>query len=102
MKKKSPPIPSSIARFLQEYRLENVTIESHANVLIERTLEMGNWDDLRWLFQTYGVSRIADYLRTFGHRGLSPKTFNYWRKLVGVKEYRQAPFSEIRRDVWRD
>ena len=46
MKKKSSPIPSSITRFLQKYRLDNVTIESHANVLIERTLEMGNWDEL--------------------------------------------------------
>ena len=102
MKQKSPTIPSSIARFIQEYRFENVNIDSHANVLIERTLEMGNWDELRRLFQTYGVSRIAEYIRTLGQRGLSSMPFNYWRKLIGVKEYRQAPFLEIRKDVWRE
>lgn len=63
---------------------------------------MGNWDELRWLFQTYGIPRIKNYLKRLGHRRLSPMTFNYWRKLLGVKKYRQAPFAKIRKDVWRD
>ena len=33
--------------------------------------------------------------------GILPATFNYWCKLLEIKNYRQAPFAEIRGDVWR-
>ena len=89
--------PASIARLLQEYKFENVGIDSYASILIERTLELGNWDELRWLFNTYGIKRIGEYTKKLGHRRSTPVTFNYWRKLLGIEEYCRAPFEEIRK-----
>jgi hypothetical protein len=94
-------IPSSLARLLQEYKFEKVEIESYSSVIIERTLEMNNWEELRWLFRTYGNKKISEYLKQLGHRRLTPLAFNYWRKLLGIEEFRRAPFEEIRKDVWR-
>jgi hypothetical protein len=76
-------------------------VDSYANIIIERTLELGTWEELHWLFHHYGVQRIIEYLQRYGHRRLSKVTFNYWCKLLEIKEFRQAPFTEIRNDVWR-
>jgi hypothetical protein len=97
----NPIIPESFARLFQEYDFESVDVNLHANTIIERTLELGTWEELHWVFHHYGVRRIIEYLQQLGDRRLSKVTFNYWRKLLDVKEYRRAPFAEIRGEVWR-
>lgn len=94
-------IPKSFARFFQEYDFESIDVNLHANTIIERTLEYGTWEELHWVFHHYGVPRIIEYLRQLGDRRLSKITFNYWRKLLQIREYRRAPFGEIREEVWR-
>jgi hypothetical protein len=99
---KAISLPDSLLRFLQEYTIESLDLNTHANTIIERTLEMGTWKELHWLFHNYGVQRIIDYIRHFGHRRLTKRTFNYWCKLLNIQSYRKAPWSEIRDDVWVD
>ena len=94
-------IPATLARLFQEYDFESMDVTVHANPIIERTLEMGNWEELRWLFHNYGVQRIIEYIQRYGHRRLSKMAFNYWCKLLKVKDYRRAPYEEIRDYVWR-
>ena len=94
-------LPKSFARFFQDYDFERMDVDSYSKIIIERTLELGIWEELHWLFHHYGVQRIIEYIQQYGHRRLSKVTFNYWRKLLEIKEYRQAPFTEIRNDVWR-
>lgn len=99
---KTKNIPASLVRLLQEYDFDRIDSDLHANTIIERTLEMGTWEEPRWLFHHYGIPRITDYLQRFGHRRLSKITFRYWRKLLHIKDYQQAPFAKIRRDIWRN
>ena len=98
---KSNSIPSSLTRLFQEYDFESMDVNLHANPIIERTLEMGTWEELHWLFHHYRLKPIIEYIQRYGHRRLSKMTFNYWCKLLEIKDYRQAPFAEIRDDVWR-
>lgn len=97
----NPIIPESFARFFQEYDFESLDVDVHANTIIERTLELGTWEELHWVFHHYGVQRIIEYVKQFGERRLSKITFNYWRKLLEITEYRRAPFGEIREEVWK-
>lgn len=94
-------IPPSLVRLFQEYEFESMDVNLHANTIIERTLELGTWEELHWLFHHYGIKRIVEYIQRYGHRRLSKMTFNYWCKLLEIENYRQAPFAEIREDVWR-
>ena len=94
-------IPASLARLFQDYEFESMDVNVHANTIIERTLEMGTWEELHWLFHHYGIQRIIEYIQRYAHRRLSKMAFNYWCKLLKIKEYRRAPFGEIRKDVWR-
>ncbi|HEY5138361.1 MAG TPA: hypothetical protein VIJ25_03445 [Methylococcales bacterium] len=88
-------IPSSLKPFFHEYDLENLRLGRDADLIIQRTLEFGNWDELRWLIQVYRCERIRHFLREHGERWLRPVTFNYWRRLLGVRKWKPAPFEKV-------
>lgn len=97
----SHSIPSSLALFFQEYDFSELSIEEDVNLIIQRTLEYGDWDELRWLFQVYGAKRIRKFIRLLGERSLRPPTFNYWRKLLRIRKWEHSPFETPKGELWK-
>jgi hypothetical protein len=93
-------IPVGLGPHFQEYDTSQLNLESDANLIIQRALEFGTWDDLRWLLGLYGVKRIRTFLRERGQRSLKPVTFHYWRKLLGIRKWRSSPFPTTKGEVW--
>jgi len=93
-------IPSGLWPHFQEYDVRILDLDRDANLIIQRTLEYGDWDEVRWLFGTYGGSRIRTFVRERGERLLSCVTFNYWRKLLGIHQWRLWPFPTAKGEVW--
>ena len=93
-------IPSGLRSHFQEYDPSILDLDHDANLIIQRTLEYGTWDEVRWLFSTYGRPRIRTFVRGRGERMLSRVTFNYWRRLLGVRRWRRSPFSTAQGEVW--
>lgn len=93
-------IPSDLRPHFQEYDPETLDFESDANLIIQRTLEHGTWDAVRWLFVVYGGPRIRTFVRERGERLLSRVTFNYWRKLFEIRRWRRSPFPTAMEEVW--
>ncbi|MDL1941385.1 hypothetical protein FBQ99_03455 [Chloroflexi bacterium CFX2] len=92
------PIPARLKPYFQEYDVAQLDIVRDANLVIQRVLEFGNWDEIRWLFSTYRSKRIRLFLREHGERWLNPVTFNYWRKLLGVRRWKKSPFPNT--ELW--
>lgn len=93
-------IPVGLSPHFQEYDTSQLNLDRDANLIIQRALEFGTWDDLRWLFGLYGVKRIRLFLRERGQRWLKPVTFHYWRKLLGIRKWRSSPFPTPKGEVW--
>ena len=93
-------IPGGLRPHFQEYDPAALDLQRDANLIIQRTLEYGTWDEVRWLFGTYGRARIRAFVRERGERMLSRVTFNYWRKLLGVRRWRRSPFPTAAGEVW--
>lgn len=87
-------IPSSLPPYFQEYDLGDLSLRRDANLIIQRTLEYGTWAGVRWLFHVYSCRRIQRFLREHGERWLKPVTFNYWRKLLRIRNWQPAPFGK--------
>lgn len=96
----SSGIPHGLRPHFQEYDLQALDLHRDANLILQRTLEYGTWEEVRWLFGVYGASRIRSFVRNRGERLLSRVTFNYWRKLLGIEEWRRSPFLTAREEVW--
>ena len=93
-------LPDRMRPFFQEYDLEDIQITRDADLIIQRLLDEGDWEDARWLFQQYGKVRVRRFLIERGERWLQPVVFNYWRKLLGIRKWNKSPFQTSRKDVW--
>ena len=80
-------LPADAAWLFPEYDFETMDIKSHKSVIIERVLERGTWDQLCWLFATYGEANVAEWVRRHGFRLLSRRSFALWRLVLGITDY---------------
>ncbi|MCI0549728.1 MAG: hypothetical protein L0287_02105 [Anaerolineae bacterium] len=96
----STQIPAGLSPHFQEYDTSQLDIVLDANLIIQRALEFGTWDEIRWLFKTYGGKRIRLFLREHGERFLKPVTFHYWRKLFGIRKWKSSPFPTAKGELW--
>ena len=95
-----PILPRDLYPFFQEYDPAELDLHRDADLIIQRTLEFGAWDDVRWLFSQYGIDRIRKFLRLHGERWLRPVSFNYWRKLLNVRRWKHTPFPTPKGELW--
>lgn len=96
----SSQIPIGLKPYFQEYDITRLDITRDANLIIQRVLEFGTWEEIRWAFETYRSKRIRLFLREHGERWLKPVTFNYWRKLLDIRRWKKAPFPIARGELW--
>ena len=93
-------IPRGLKPYFQEYDVAGLSLEKDADLVIQRTLEFGNWEEIRWLFRWYGRERIRTFLRLRGERWLKPVSFNYWRKLLKIRRWKRSPFPTPKGELW--
>lgn len=96
------PLPASMAWLFPEYDWATLDVERHSGVIIERLLERGTWQQLRWLFSIYGEARVAEWVRRHGFRLLSRRSFALWRLALGVDDFCAPDWAREARsaDVW--
>ena len=82
-----PELPVTTAWLFPEYDFAAIEPEAYADVIIERILERGTWDELRWLFARYGELRVREWVRGHGFRLLSKRSFALWRLALDVPDY---------------
>lgn len=80
-------LPADAAWLFPEYDAPSITLEHHRGVIIERMLERGTWEQLRWLFATYGEDEVAAWVQQHGFRLLTKRSFALWRLALDVTHY---------------
>lgn len=86
--KSSPTLPPFLKRFFWEVDFENIELPRHQTYVIERLLEYGNDDAIRWVKKTFPPETIARVVRK--SRAISRRTANLWALVFGI------PREEIR------
>lgn len=93
-------IPIGLEPYFQEYDTSQLDLARDANLVIQRTLEFGTWEEIRWLFETYRSKRIRLFVREHGQRWLKPVTFHYWCKLLRIRKWKATPFPTVKGELW--
>lgn len=94
-------IPAALAPHFQEYDIAALNLRGDADLILQRTLEFGTWEEVRWLFGIYGAPRVRRFVREHGERWLSAVTFNYWRKLLRIRRCQPSPLPTARGELWQ-
>ena len=101
MKSMAIRIPSGMKWMFPEYDFQEMRVDSHQFVIIERVLERGSWEQLRWLFNTYGEKAVAEWVQNHGFRLLSKRSFALWRLALGIREFKAPDWAfEGKEDGW--
>ena len=77
-------IPDFLRRFFWEYDPRKLEVERHADVIMGRIMERGDWDAMCWLRQTYPMERLRRFLEMRGQRILPPRELNYWALICDI------------------
>lgn len=76
------PIPPSLARFFHEYDIARLNPKKDSFTIIERTLQFGNREELRWLFSVYFKREIVNWVKRFGKDCLPQPHLNFWQIIL--------------------
>lgn len=76
-------VPERFRALFWDTSLKNIHLKKHARNVIERVLEYGNLDAIRWIQQVYPTQTIIEVLRT--SRAVSEKSRGFWEIWFGGK-----------------
>ena len=95
-------LPLDAAWLFPEYDFKTMELESYRGVIIERILEKGTWQQLRWLFATYREDPVTAWVQRHGFRLLSKRSFALWRLALGISEYHAPEWAVAAKemDIW--
>lgn len=98
MKKK---IPEGSASLFQEYDYNLLDIKRDKSIVMGRLLESGDMEALQWLFKTYAIKDITEFVKLKGYRALSLRTFNFWCLILNIKDYKKPEWLKDKKLLWR-
>jgi hypothetical protein len=80
-------VPSHVRALLWEYDLDDPQgPERLDRVVVERVMERGGWESMRWLLGTYSKSEMREFLERRGRRVLPPRELRFWSWAAGVPD----------------
>lgn len=78
-------VPNSVRLLLHDYALPSrLDAAVWERLIVERVMERGNWEAMRWLLAQFGRARLSQYLRERGHRVLPPRELRFWSLVTGI------------------
>jgi len=94
-------LPESPAWLFPEYEFGNMNPRTHRYVIMECILERGTWSEVNWLFDTYGERDVRDWVRQWGFRALTRRSFALWQLVLDSKRYRAPAWARAAKmDPW--
>ena len=69
-------IPVFLKRYFWDVDLAQLDIEKHSRFIIERILERGRLEAVRWMEETFSPLQIKQVIKT--SKNLSPRSANFW------------------------
>jgi hypothetical protein len=78
-------IPESVRRLLWEYDLgADAPGEAWERAVLERVMQVGGWNEMRWLMRTFSRDRLRSFLEQRGRRSLGPRELRFWLTLCEI------------------
>jgi hypothetical protein len=98
-------IPATVKALLWEYSLDDAPFDERwFSTIMERVMQRGCWDDMRWLLGEFSPEQLRSYLERRGRRTLAPRELRFWSRICGVPDDQQDLWvreSRIRAQAWR-
>jgi hypothetical protein len=86
-------IPPRVQALLWDVSIDLSSVDARCErLIIERVMDRGCWEDMRWLLRSFDGKRLRKFVRSRGRRVLAPRELRFWTTVCGV------PKAEA--DIW--
>jgi hypothetical protein len=85
-------LPEHLRSLFWDVDFDQLRVEGHERYVIERVLEYGDDEAIRWLRRTFSSSAIADTVRR--SRRISRRTANLWALVLDIPRDQIRCFSK--------
>jgi hypothetical protein len=80
------PLPMKLSPLFWDVDFASVDATQHRAFVLDRLLEYGGIEAVRWAEQFYGLEGIKEYFQRRGVRVLSAKTRAFWAAVLGLTD----------------
>ncbi|MBE3588453.1 MAG: hypothetical protein IMW93_07860 [Thermoanaerobacteraceae bacterium] len=77
-------LPACLKKFFWDVSFEDLDVRADYYFILERLLEYGDDQAIRWVLEHYGVAELLEVVKTSPR--LSAKTGGFWRCYYRLKE----------------
>lgn len=78
-------VPKQFHEVFWEVDPEQLDTEKNPEYIMERILEYGTLEGVRWVRKTIGDEKIKEFITGRARRSLSSKTLNFWQKILKLR-----------------
>ncbi len=83
-RKETSAVPERLRPLFWDTNLKNIHIKRNARYIIERVLELGEMDAVKWLQSVYPVQTILDVMNI--SRAVTERSRNFWKLWFGARD----------------
>ena len=80
------PVPERWTPLFWDCDLRDLDLDRHRDQIIERVLQDGDVESVRWLLETFGDETFRNFVIDHGERRLDPKILGFWWSDYGLGE----------------
>lgn len=77
--------PKFLKSLFWEFDLSELDIKNHRYFIVERILEKGKIDSIKWLFENFSMAEIRNVIES--SRNLTSRTRNFWFEYLKYATY---------------
>jgi len=89
-------IPERFAALFWDVDVSALDTTQHRPFILDRILEYGGIEAVRWAERRYGLESIKAYFQRRGYKTLSVKTRSYWACVFGLTDQKYSkPYNSL-------
>jgi len=85
-------LPRDLENLFWDTDFDSLDLSEHANFIIRRVLDRGDWQAITWLRKAVGDGAIRDWFLAKNGGGLDPRRLRFWGNILDL------PVAEV--DEW--
>ena len=80
-------LPQNFKGILWSRKIKKLDLNKDKNYIIHQVLAYGNWNQIKWLFNTYSKGKVSQIFVNTPQKKYSPSAFNFVKNhLLGLKK----------------
>ena len=80
-------VPKRLQAVLWNVSTDKLEVQGDKEYIIHQVLAYGRWEDVKWLFDTYGMKQVKEVFISHSEKDYTPAGFKFVSKiLLGIEE----------------